>query len=119
MLNALHETQKSNLSGKLIKSDIPVVGFIVIIDNVPASIGFVRKMEGNYGMFDTFVTNGNLSSEIRHLAMKTLVDRLLDKAKQLKLKAIISYTSDAGVINRAKALGFVVLDDMRLISLSL
>jgi len=119
MLNALHETQLSNLAGKLVKADIPVIGYIIVIDNIPASIGFLRKMEGNYGMFDTFVTNGKLPSEIRHLAMQTLVDQLLNKAKQLKLKAIISYTSDEGVLNRAKNLGFVVLDDMRLISLSL
>lgn len=116
-LLALHESQDSPLAYILQPTDLPKVGFIAYDSATIMAFGFLRMLEGGYVMIDTMVSNGDLSSDIRHLALSKLVDRLILKSKELGLKAIISHTSDVGVINRAEAIGFKVINQT-VISLS-
>lgn len=57
---------------------------------------------------DTLVSNKALPQEIRHEGIKLLVETLIKRAKELKLKGIIAFTSDAGTLERAEAIGFRV-----------
>lgn len=100
--------------------ELPKIGFVVHAtnDNDYAAAGFLRMVEGGYCQIDTVVSNPNLSNDIRHLALQLLQKTLIDKAKSLKLKAIICFTADKGVFKRAEDTGFQVLDH-RVVTLSL
>lgn len=114
----LHETQDSPLAHTLIKEDIPAIGFYAYDSATPIAMGFLRLVEGSYAMIDTMVTNRDLDSELRHLALTTLVDRLIEHGKFLKLKGIMSHTRDKGILDRAEAIGFRE-SDQKIIFLSL
>lgn len=72
-------------------------------------MGFLRMVEGGYAQIDGLTSNANLSAPLRNAGVSTVVDALLDKAKSMKLKGIISFTQDNSVIRRAKLLGFRAL----------
>lgn len=109
VLLMLHESQESILTNQLQPDHLPEVGFYAYNSAIPIAMGFLRKVEGGYGMIDTLVTNGDLPSETRHLGIQLVVDTIIEAAKTLKLKGIISLSSDTGVINRAISIGFHVV----------
>jgi hypothetical protein len=43
---------------------------------------------------------------MRHEGVTAVVEAIIESAKQLKLKGIISFTRDKGILDRAKAIGF-------------
>jgi hypothetical protein len=109
-LIAMHESQNSNLALLLDSADLPQLGYIAYDSATPIAIGFLRMLEGGYAMIDTLVSNGDLSSDIRHEGMTALIDQLTGKARKLGLKGLISLTADYGVIKRAEAIGFQVIN---------
>lgn len=115
---ALHKTQNSPLVDKLTDKDLPRIGYIATYNDIPVAAGFLRKVEGGYCILDTLVTNANISSDIRHLALTELVDKLIDTAKVYKFKTIIAYSMDDGILSRAYSIGFKAIDQS-LIALTL
>lgn len=106
----LHKSQGSHLANVLKPNDIPRLGYLITINNVPIGAGFLRKVEGGYCLFDTLVTNGTVSSNIRHQALCILVDKIIEMAKIYKFKGILAYTMDKGILSRAQSIGFKVVD---------
>jgi hypothetical protein len=113
-LIGLHETQNSQLAIQLYPESLPEIGFAVYSDDYKrfAAMGFLRKIEGGYAMIDTLVSNAKLSANTRHEAMSLLTKELVDTAKRLKLKGIISLTSAKDVISRAEDMGFKVINQV-------
>jgi hypothetical protein len=79
--------------------DLPKMGFI--IPGVCA--GFVRQVEGNYGILDGLVSNPLVSAKTRHKAMDSLFTQLIAKSPP----KMIGTTIDKGTFSRAVAHGFV------------
>lgn len=106
-LVALHQSQDVNTMF-LDPATLPKIGFIAAEGSIPVAMGFLRQLEGGYAQIDTLVSNADLPGELRHEGLDKIVSSIIDTAKQLKLKGIISFTSDKSVIMRAVATGFRV-----------
>lgn len=119
-LNDLIELHKSNnylhISEIRMKT-LPKIGYIAFFGDTAIAAGFLRRVEGGYGQIDTLVSNAYFGSQIRHLAIDKVVSSLLDDAKVLALEGIIAFTADLGVLKRAEAIGFHVLESQKLIAL--
>lgn len=90
---------------------LPKIGYIALLNNQPIAAGFLRKVEGNIvAQLDGLTSNPYFGSQIRHDGINAVVDRLIQDAKDMKLQGIIAFTRDNGVLSRAKALGFNVLN---------
>lgn len=81
------------------ESELPTTGFIV----PGVAAGFVRKVEGNIGIFESVVSNALVSSSIRHKAMSVLFDEI----NNLNFKCIMGFTKEGDMLLRAKAAGYV------------
>lgn len=88
------------------QDSLPEIGFIASDSATHIAMGFLRMVEGGYAQIDGLVSNASLSSELRHFGISLVVEKLMQTAKEMNLKGIISYTSDESVIKRANRLGF-------------
>ncbi len=103
----MHERQESPTVAYLTARNTPTYGWIAYDDEEqPIAAGFLRRVEGHAGQFDTFVSNPDMPSAMRHTALSKICENLLNDAKTLKLEGIISYTQDKTIIERAEAIGF-------------
>ncbi len=120
-LKALHDILSSNdylnISEINMKS-LPKIGYIALLNGHPIAAGFLRRVEGGYAQIDTLTSNKYFGSKIRHLGIKLVVDTLILEAKTLKLKGIIAFTKDEGILKRAKEIGFTE-PEAKLIALKL
>ncbi len=91
---------------------LPNIGYIAIINEQPVAAGFLRRVEGGFGQMDGFVSNPYLGKLIRHEGMTKVVNALLEDAKDLKLHGVLAFTSDEGIVKRAKELNFHVVPDI-------
>lgn len=89
---------------------LPKIGYLALMGGHPIACGFLRRVEGNFAQIDTLTSNKHFGSKIRHEGIAKVVDALLLEAKVLKLSGIIALSSDQGVLDRAKDLGFHTVD---------
>jgi len=120
-LKTLHDLLESNdyigLSDVNMKT-LPKIGYIATMNGHPIAAGFLRRVEGGYGQLDTLTSNKFFGSKIRHAGIVKVVDALLEDAKDLKLKGIVAFTVDSGILKRSADLGFKELPH-KLIALKL
>ena len=110
-IKVLNEMRKAyNLQE--IGNDLPKIGFIAFSNSEYqyVAIGFLRMVEGNLAQMDGFITNPELSGDIRNEGINLIVKSLIEKAKSLKLKAIYAFTVDESILMRAEDTGFTVKD---------
>ena len=113
-LPLLHSLLESNQYEGICHIDmksLPKVGYIVLLGKVPIAAGFLRRLEPCFAQIDTLASNAYMGSIIRHQGITMVVDELIAHARVLKLKGIVSHTSNAGVLKRAEALGFHVVKE--------
>jgi len=106
VLLELHKRQKSDTFSYLSPETTPKIGFLATFNDSPATIGFLRMVEGGYCQIDTMVSNPELPSNVRHESMTLTVNSLISKAKEMKLRGIIIYSIDESMLCRAEAIGF-------------
>lgn len=94
---------------------LPKIGYIAMLNDQPIAAGFLRRVEGGYGQFDTFATNPYFGSIVRNQGLELVVDALLDDAKRLKLQGLLAFTKDHGILKRAQEKGFHLLPDSLLV----
>lgn len=90
--------------------ELPKIGFIAFLGKTPIACGFLRRVEPNYGIFDSFFTNPYMGATYRHDGLSKVWAALMEEAKDLKLKTIIGFTKDKGMFQRAAEDGFQVSD---------
>ncbi len=106
LLEMLEDQKYPDLINVSMKT-LPKIGYIAIMNNQPIAAGFLRKVEGNIvAQLDGLTSNPYFGSQVRHEGISKVVDRLIDDAKDMKLKGIIAFTNDNGVLARAKSIGF-------------
>lgn len=108
-LISLLESQRYPDVASITYKTLPKVGFIAYLGKKPISAGFLRRLEPSFAHIDTLVSNGFFGSQVRHEAVTTVVNALLEEAVRLKLTGLIATTSDAGILKRAEDLGFKVV----------
>lgn len=108
----MHLAQHSKSYGSISRETLPEIGYIVYSDTEYhyVAAGFLRMVEGGFCQIDTMVTNPNLTGDVRNEGLILLVDTMIQKAKDLGLLGIVSYTTDNSVISRALGLGFKLVD---------
>lgn len=88
---------------------LPEIGFVASDDTDFIAASFLRRVEGDYCLFDGLVTNPMLAPFRRHLGIEAVVERLIIEAKELKMRKILAYSIDAGTLKRSVHHGFVHL----------
>lgn len=86
--------------------DIPNRGYIVHRDGIYIAAGFLRRCEGDVGIFDSLITNPELSLYTRHLAIELLIEKIITVSKELHIDRLIAFSTDSGTIKRSKKHGF-------------
>jgi len=85
---------------------IPKLGAIAFMDCEVVACGFIRKAEGNMGIWDGLITRANAPKHIRHQGLTELVDYLILQAREYDINRIICWTNDESVIQRGFDVGF-------------
>lgn len=85
---------------------LPKIGYVSFLGKEMIAAGFLRKVEGGFAQIDTLVSNPAFGSQVRHEGIRLVVDALMYDANKLKLKGIIAFTTDQGVLSRAETYGF-------------
>lgn len=99
-------------ASKVSMRSLPKIGYIALLNKQPVAAGFLRRVEcDEVAQIDCLTSNPWFGSIIRHEGITNVVNRLIDDAKLLKLQGIIAFSKDAGVLTRAKRLGFQLLDE--------
>lgn len=87
--------------------EIPIFGFIAYGEAGKAvAAGFLRRCEGQVGVFDSLVTDPEARGPIRHEAIEAIVFEILKTARALKMGRVIAFTRHLSIIERAKSHGF-------------
>ncbi len=111
-LSTLHDLLNSNnyigISDVNMKT-LPKIGYIALLGGHPIAAGFLRRVEGGYAQLDTLTSNKMFGSLIRHQGIELVVNHLIQDAKDLRLKGIIAFTTDDGILERADQRGFTTL----------
>lgn len=73
--------------------------------------GFLRCVEGGYGIFDGLVTNPHCSSKTRNAALEAVVATIITKAEQIGMIGVIGWSVDIGTLKRAQSVGFEAIPE--------
>jgi len=115
LVNRFKITQLATINSWLFKhgmtpvpvSEIPEFGFIVYGDEGKAvAAAFLRRCEGNLGIFDSMVTDPDARGPARHEALEALVDAILKAAHGLKMTRVMAITRHPSIVERGKSHGF-------------
>lgn len=118
MVVDLHASQNYMGIEQITMKNLPKIGYIAMMGKQPVACGFLRRVEGGFAQMDTLASNNYFGSQIRHVGVQAVVDALINEAKQLKLRGIISFSTDCSILRRAEAIGFHKVEHT-LIALSL
>ncbi len=91
--------------------ELPEVGYVAMDKGRPIVAGFIRRVEGGWGMLDSLVTDPLAPAEIRDKAIDILVCRLFKEAKYLKIKQFLAFSRDDNTLVRSLKHGFKKLPD--------
>lgn len=90
--------------------NLPVTGVLAFgEDGVVMACGFIRYVEGGYGMMDSFITNPATPMMVRTEALMFIMKTLQDTAKK-ELKFLIVLTVEPGIARKAIKFGGKMTD---------
>ena len=96
-----------NMDVQAILDDIPLHGFMIFDnDDEPVAAGFLRFIEGPYGLLDSYISNPKHTSSERSEAFDMITESLLRLAKRFDLKKLFAFSLETNLINRACSFGF-------------
>lgn len=102
-----HFLSQRKMPVDLILNDIPKHGFIVFTEEqMPVAAGFLRLVEGDYCLFDSFITNPECSPEERNKALDLITSSLINLGKTLNIKKMFAFSEEPHIIQRSCAHGF-------------
>lgn len=90
--------------------EIPENGLVIIKDNLePICMGFIRHVEGGYGLVDGYITDPSQPAIERNEALSLLTEELIKLAKELGISALLANTVDDNTFKRSLKHGFSAL----------
>lgn len=82
--------------------DMPWIGYLIEIKKRPIAAGFLRQIENSkLGLIEGFVTDPRAENTLRDQALDFLVEVLIQKAKKLKLKHLMAWTTVTSIVDRS------------------
>lgn len=109
-LNFISNWLKARNLSTHVLDDLPRNGLIVMDGATPIAAGFIRLCEGNHGLFDSYITNPDMTPNARNSALDVLTLALIEESKALKLKVVLALTVDENTKVRSIKHGFVQLE---------
>jgi hypothetical protein len=93
---------------------LPEHGLISFEHGEVVAMGFLRRMEGPYVIYDSFITNPSATSDQRDRALSVILSKLEDWCKLSDVSKLIAFTVDRGLNKRLiTKQGFEIDQDMR------
>lgn len=89
--------------------EVPKHGVVILTDNAPICMGFVRLVEGGYGLIDGYISDPNQPAKQRNEALSLLTDEIIKLSKELGLSALLANTVDKHTLERSLKHGFSAL----------
>lgn len=86
--------------------DLPSIGLVVQDGKTIVAMGFLRRMEGNYGMLDSYITDPHETSDYRDAALDMITAWLIDYARSIKLNKLLAFSAYDSIYDRALRHGF-------------
>jgi len=111
----LHEAQLKQLlnargleESNLLK--VPKNGIVCLQDGKLVAAGFLRLIENNMGMLDSYITNPEFSSELRNKALDFITNSLICQAKHLQIQELMAISAHDSIISRSLTHDFKSVD---------
>lgn len=101
--------------GMPIEQEYPEFGMSAIENDVLVAVGFVRRVEGNHAIIDSFITNAECSSEVRQRALQLLCYKIDNILRSVKLNKLLILTTDLDIVQRAHQNGFKLIPHLILV----
>lgn len=92
-------------------AELPLLGVIAYRGTRAIAAGFLRTVEGNFAMIDSLISNPDAVGAVRSAALDAVISQLIDLAKELGIKSLISTSRDYNTVKRAERHGFIVVPD--------
>lgn len=86
--------------------DLPEYGLIALRGDKPVAMGFIRRIEGPYAMFDSFITHKQAQSSDRNRALDHIVKKLLKHLRDSEVRRVLAFSGFKDIINRGIRHGF-------------
>lgn len=81
--------------------DLPKHGLIALEGNEPIAMGFIRRVEGPYAILDSYITNADVTPELRDRALDTITRKLISLAELNDIKKLMAFSSHSTIIERS------------------
>lgn len=86
--------------------EIPEFGVVAYDGETPVAMGFLRKAEGSYGIFDGLVSNPSCPGEVRHKGLDEVIEAINTEADRLGIQTLLAWTRDENTGVRAVKHGY-------------
>lgn len=90
--------------------EIPEFGVVAYDGETPVAMGFLRRAEGSYGIFDGLVSNPDSPGAIRHQALDEVIAAVNEEADRLGIQTLIAWTRDENTRVRSAKHGYARQD---------
>lgn len=90
--------------------DLPEIGFVAYHDLSMVAAGFIRRVEGQFALLDSLITNPRHEPPMRDAAIEMVVAALIEQANKEGIQALFAFSIDKNTLERAEQRhGFVRL----------
>lgn len=91
------------------KEETPEIGYLALKGGIVVATAFLRRCEGGYAQIDGLTSNQHCPSQDRHVALNKVIQKCIEKAKELEIKQLFAFSMDSSTIERSIKMGFVKL----------
>ena len=109
-LKSLVELLESRGMDPKLAYDVPETGLLFFMHTEIVAAGFVRMIEGNRAMLDSYITNPVISPKIRNFALDKITTELVEWCKARELKQVLAFSTDEHVVQRSINHGFAPIE---------
>lgn len=88
------------------RHSLPEIGYMAWTHGKAVGAVFLRRCEGELGIVDSLISNPEIQSHVRHIALDALINHICEQAKHHKIKMVLGYTRDESTLTRSLRLGF-------------
>lgn len=106
-LNMLREMLIARDMSELHSAGVPEHSWIVVENDQPIAFGGLRKVEGGMAIMDSYLTNPNAPSDLRHKALEWLTYKLIKISRHYLVTKLLAFSQSDEIFNRAKSHGFI------------
>jgi len=89
-------------------TNLPELGLVLVDTGCPVAAGFIRRVEGGYGILDSLITNPDILPGIRDKSLDYLVKELIKLSRREGIRHLSATSVDEHTLIRSAKHGFKV-----------